>query len=415
MPEGLRSRHSRLLHGYSAQSGGCPIPGVARAPSAKLEAGVDIGPIPGSSVGISYNGGTVLRCPQIYVGFWGSDYYRDPGYITLSGQLTQFMKDLPNSDFMNVLTQYGAGFGAGLTGTFVQAHNLAITGTLFTNQDIENWIQILIDFNVIPDASPEGSLGANVMMIFLDDTISIEDPGFLGGDGGGLVLCEPNGDTAFGYHYYFNTNSGNPMYYAVVGALTDQCLQQSCPDDNSCNLHLNQTQLERITIVASHEMAEMMTDPEPFSGWVPEIGDVCAGTTDTLTVGANTWTVQRVYSVEDDLATGGATLCVGQKAALAPAQPGGPFAGVSGLASYRPGSLDRLLPLPQVVFHGEAKRLEMRDRDLIRYFNRLISPVRRSALPSHLPSMMRQLAATLESPVGSKRKKSSRGGEQSDA
>ncbi|MBV8382333.1 MAG: hypothetical protein JOZ63_06985, partial [Planctomycetaceae bacterium] len=216
-----------------------------------------LGPIPGSSVGLSYNGGPVLRCPQIYVGFWGRNYWGDSAYQNLGSQLTQFMTDLPQSTFMNLLRQYGAGLGAGLAGAFVQAHNLANTGTEFTNQDIQNWIQILIDFNVIPDASPAGSLSVNVMMIFLDDTIEINDPGFLGGDDGGLVMCEPNGDTAFGYHYYFTTNSGNPMYYAVVGALDNNCLQESCPDDNACSLHLSQSQLQRITISTSHEIAEM--------------------------------------------------------------------------------------------------------------------------------------------------------------
>jgi hypothetical protein len=195
------------------------------------------------------------------------------------------------------------------------------------------------------------------------------------------------------------------MYYAVVGALTDQCLQQSCPDDNQCNLHLSQSQLQRITLAASHEFAEMLTDPAPFSGWVPEIGDVCAGTTTTVTVGANTWTVQPLYSVEDDLATGGGTLCVGSKTAPAPAQPGGPFLGVSALAQYRPGHLDRLLPLPHIYFDGQHKKLEMRERELLRYYNRLVAPLRRTALPAHLPEMLRQLADTLDQPAAAKGKR----------
>ena len=390
-----RDRYARLIHGHSARPGACPLPGAP--PLVQPErAGVGLGPIPGSSIGIGYWGGPVLRCPQIYVGFWGHDYYSDPGYQALSGQLTQFMTDLPQSTYMNVLSQYGAGFGAGATGTFVQPHNLAITGTLFTNQDIQNWIQILIDFNVIPDASPPGNLSTNVMMIFLDDTIEIEDPGFLGGANGGLVMCEPNGDTAFGYHYFFTTNSGNPMYYAVVGALDNTCLQESCPDDNSCTLHLSQTQLQRITLAGSHEFAEMLTDPQPFSGWVPEIGDPCAGSTDTVTVGSNTWTVQPIYSVEDDLATGGSTLCVASKATPAPIQPGGPFLGVNLLGQSRPGHVDRLLPLPRIYFDGEKKTLEMREQDLLRYYNRLVAPLRRTALPKHLPQMMRQVADTLE-------------------
>lgn len=390
-----RERYAKLIHGHSARAGSCPIRGVAPS-ELRQPADVGLGPIPGSSIGIGYYDGPVIRCPQIYVGFWGFSFWRDPGYQALSHQLTRFMTDLPNSSYMNVLSQYGAGFGAGLAGAFVQAHNLAIQGTLFTNQDIQNWIQILIDFHVIPDASPAGRLGRNVMMIFLDDTIEVEDPGFLGGQDGGLVMCEPNGDTAFGYHYFFKTNSGNPMYYGVVGALDDACLQESCPDDNSCPLHLSQTQLQRITLAASHELGEMMTDPEPFSGWVPEIGDSCAGTSETISVGANSWTVQPLYSVEDDLKTGGKTQCVGTKATPAPLQPGGPFAGVNLLGKYRLGNLDRLLPLPRVYFDGNKKKLEMRERDLLRYYNRLVAPLRRTTLPKHLPRMMHQIADILD-------------------
>ena len=127
-----------------------------------------------------------------------------------------------------------------------------------------------------------------------------------------------------------------------------------------------------------------------------EIGDACGGTTDTITVGSNTWTVQQIYSVEDDLATGGFTQCVAHKDAPAPAQPGGPFAGVSALANYRVGSLDRLLPLPNVYFNGETKELEISERDVIRYYNRLAAPLRRTALPPHVPKMMRLLADALE-------------------
>jgi hypothetical protein len=184
---------SRGLIGVSA------VPGWSPRPS-----GVTTGVIPGSTIGIAYSGGPVIGCPQIYAGFWGQQYFRDPNYQTLQAQLIQFLTDLLNSTFMNVLSQYGAGGGAGVAGTFIQAHNLAITGTNFKDSDITSWIQILIDFGVMPDASSPSSLGTVVMVIFLDSTIEVNDPGFLGGAGGGVVMCEPSGDSAFCYHYFFN-------------------------------------------------------------------------------------------------------------------------------------------------------------------------------------------------------------------
>ena len=124
---------------------------------------------------------------------------------------------------MNVLSQYGAGGGAGLTGTFVQAHNLAVTSTGFTVADVQNWIQILIDFGDMPDASRASSAGKVCTVVFLDDTIQINDPGFNGGADGGIVMCEPGSDSAFGFHWAFTTTSGNQMYFAVVGACDDTC------------------------------------------------------------------------------------------------------------------------------------------------------------------------------------------------
>lgn len=82
-----------------------------------------------------------------------------------------------------------------------------------------------------------------------------------------------------------------------------------CPDDGSCSLHLAETQEQRQTQVTSHEFAEITTDPE-LNAWFGsngENGDICNGETDTITVGANTWTVQRTYSKTDDINTGGAS------------------------------------------------------------------------------------------------------------
>jgi hypothetical protein len=86
------------------------------------------------------------------------------------------------------------------------------------------------------------------------------------------------------------------------------------------------TQEQRQTQVASHEFAEMTTDPE-LNAWVDpkagENGDICNGESATITVGANTWTVQRTYSKTDDMATKGQSYCLATAAApIAPLKPG---------------------------------------------------------------------------------------------
>jgi hypothetical protein len=60
--------------------------------------------------------------------------------------------------------------------------------------------------------------------------------------------------------------------------------------------------IDSLTIVASHEAAELATDPHPASkpGWVTtgagEIADVCLGSPATLTTATETYAVTRLYS-----------------------------------------------------------------------------------------------------------------------
>ena len=141
------------------------------------------------------------------------------------------------------------------------------------------------------------------------------------------MLCEPANDSAFGYHSLFTTSAGHKFYYAIVPALSYVCLQESCPgNDSGCSLHVAQPQEQRQTQVASHEFAEMTTDPE-LNAWVDpqagENGDICNGESATITVGPNSWNVQRTYSKTDDVATEGQSYCIAEAPApIPPLKPG---------------------------------------------------------------------------------------------
>jgi hypothetical protein len=144
--------------------------------------------------------------------------------------------------------------------------------------------------------------------MFLADNLGVEDPGF------GVTMCEATNDNAFGYHWYFNTAAGHPCYYAIVPGLTNACLTSSCPSDAGCSLHLAETQEQRQTQVASHEIAEMISDPQ-LGSWTDtasgeENGDLCNGVQGSITVGPNTWKVQKMYSKYTDDFSGGALTCI---------------------------------------------------------------------------------------------------------
>src|SRR5438552_6456174 len=102
--------------------------GVHAVPGAPAGRGLRTLVEPAKIVGVSaafpnftYHGGPVVKCPQIYATFWGGLWTSDPNHLLLAARITEFLRDLLSSKFMNVLSQYGVGFGAGVAGSFVRA------------------------------------------------------------------------------------------------------------------------------------------------------------------------------------------------------------------------------------------------------------------------------------------------------
>ena len=338
----------------------------------------------------AYHGGPVIGCPFVYASFWGSGWTSNPALLTRAGHLTQFLSDLLASPYMNVLSQYGVGFGAGLAGAFIRASFVSGVPTTLTESSIQQTIQSCIDAGVLP----ESSRPANVtLMIFLDEGIGINS--------GNLVLCEPSGDTAFGYHSFFTTRAGNPYYYAMIPALSDTCLTESCgSNDAGCSLHHSETQEARITQVTSHEFAEMVTDPE-LNAWYDssgsENGDICNGESDTITVGSNSWTIQRQYSKTDDQTSNGATYCVVGAAHPESKLSPGPTARPAKLAhARRMPPIERMLPLPPVHFDLGTKAVRLEPADLHAYLGGVFYPSKPSEVMPDLAGFLRQAADALK-------------------
>lgn len=284
---------------------------------------VEVAAAPGQPAfpGFVYNGGAVVAIPAVFTSYWGA-LWSDADHQSAAQRLNLYVQDLLASNFMNVLSQYGVGSGAG-SGQFMAASFLPNVANQLADSDIQNAIQQAINAGQIPE--PPANNTSQALVIFLDENTEVDDPNL------GIVMCEPQGDTAFGYHNNFTTAAGNPFYYGVIPALDDACLQNSCPG-GGCSLDPSLSQEQRRTQVASHEFAEMLTDPAPPTGWYDqndpnsgEVGDICNGESDTI-VGAsgNTWTVQRIYSAFDDQQTSGANYCLSQADNPEPVDPGGP-------------------------------------------------------------------------------------------
>jgi hypothetical protein len=259
----------------------------------------------GSFPNFVFRGGPVITNPQIFCVFLGD--WSSSANQNRATRLAQFLQDLMNSDYMNMLAQYGVGS----SGSVVNSVFIASSDHDLSRPDIEGIFQTAITGHTLPEPGP-----SNGYVLFLDDATGVN--GTFGTDH--TVACEATNDSAFGFHFHFDTTAGNALFYAVVPGLTDTCLTNSCPGgDAGCSLQTTQTREQRQTQVLSHEFSEMITDPdvEGNEGWTNplgsgphENGDICNGSNGTITVGANTWTVQQMYSKFDDQQTNGATTCV---------------------------------------------------------------------------------------------------------
>jgi hypothetical protein len=270
------------------------------------------GPTGAVSPGFGYHGGAVLTSPQVYVSFWGDAWATDQSHQARAGRLIQFQQDLMASTFMNVLSQYGVGRGA------VASHFVVngVSGQLDAGA-IESTLQSCIDKGQLPEPTD----GQTCVMIYLQEGVSVQD--------GTITMCAAISDDAFGFHSFFVTSAQNRLYFSMIPSLDDACVRSSCPaGDSHCSLSLTKNQEQRQTQVASHEFAEMTTDPH-LDGWFDhdlshENGDLCNGESATITVSGRTWTVQRTYNKTGDTGGAGATPCLSEAPSPIPRLPDAP-------------------------------------------------------------------------------------------
>jgi hypothetical protein len=377
------------LEGVSAKGPAEWLPWLEEQP-----AGPAAGPAASAHGDFVYNGGTVITCPLIWTSFWGSLWLSDPTHKQTAARLNQFVTDLVNSNYMNVLSQYGVGTGKG-SGFFIHDSYVSSVPTTLKDPDVRNIIQSAVYTGAIPE--PPSDNTSHVLIIFLDENTGVNDPPLQ------VVMCAPAGSNAFGYHFDFTTAAGNPFYYAVIPSLTDACLKNTCPNDAFCSLHLAQTQEQRRTQVTSHEFIEMCTDPKFSTGWYgpvsDENGDICNGEADVITVGSNSWNVQRQYSALHDIFTNGATFCVTTSPSPLPKLSPGPSGITAAMASaQRIRSYQPFLPLPSVRFDARTEKLSFDDLLVQHYVRKFFYPLGHENFFADFPSVLRRVADILEKP-----------------
>jgi hypothetical protein len=320
---------------------------------------------------ITWAGGPIIRCPLVYNSFWGSAW-GDASHQTLANQINKFTQDLLASNFMNTLTQYGTLFGAG-GGAFIKATFMANVPSTLTVQSYQQLIQQAINANALPQpVDLNTNASGPLVMIYLDENTII--------NGGGRQLNFP-GTLDLGYHDSFVTSNGQPCIYAFLAWLP----------------------LSELTVVASHEFAEAVTDPL-YNAWTPdnaltEIGDLCEGNNSSITVSGRTWTVQTLWSDTDNG-------CIGPPPAPIPKLHPGPFGAASAgrapgvaqspLAASPIASLERVLPFPSSHFDFQTGAHTLIRHAVNSYIKRIFHPLHHSELVGDLPRMLREVAAMME-------------------
>src|SRR4051812_1695968 len=114
----------------------------------------------GTSPNFRYQGGPVINTPQVYLLFAGD--WTSAANQTRATRLGQYVTDLLNSRYMNILSQYGCG----TTGTLVNSVFVATPDNDLSNADIHGILQNAINASVVPEP---GNTLQNAYILILDD------------------------------------------------------------------------------------------------------------------------------------------------------------------------------------------------------------------------------------------------------
>ena len=217
-----------------------------------------------------YNGGPLIEEVNIVSVYWGNQWNAD---AKLSGHrigMDQFFDFIVTSPLINQFKEYDA--GGYVIDTGQHTGSVVITsstpGASVTDTAIQHMLQSWIQSEELPPFN-----GNTLYTIFTpSDTIV-----HMGGGASCLSFC--------GYHDAIQ----GEIFYAVL----------PWPECSGCtSLGGNGDSFKALTVVASHEIAEAITDPIPGQGWYDsaygEIGDICEGQGKIKQLGQ--YTVQLLWS-----------------------------------------------------------------------------------------------------------------------
>jgi hypothetical protein len=220
--------------------------------------------VPSAIPHMTYHGGPLMSHVQAETLYIGSSWSSNSGLHQQALSLDQFFAYLTGSPYQDELVEYNAGGFTIGRGQFTRDD--FASGPARTSSITDAQIQSILAGQI--QAGLLNAPGVNQLYVVFTA------PGTVVFAGGG------NSVTDFaGYHSTF-TLSGQPVYYAVI----------AYPDQGG---------FASMTVTASHELAEAVTDPDTVSGWFDdsqpadgEIGDLAGNQVQNL----NGYQLQALWS-----------------------------------------------------------------------------------------------------------------------
>lgn len=219
---------------------------------------------PAKAARLVYNDGPLIAQAQVFTIFWGSAW-QQPQQQTLRSDLNGFFDYVLTSPLLDQLAEYSVA-------KYPIGHGKRIGTTTLTTPDVsgsvdDSAIQQMIQQQISAGRLPSSNANT-IYYVFLPSGVAVTQ--------GGQASCQ-----AFcGYH----DATASDLFYAVM----------PYPDCSGCSSGL--AALDALTVTASHELCEAITDPIPGEGWYDnqngEIGDICARQTKKL----GQYTVQKEWS-----------------------------------------------------------------------------------------------------------------------
>jgi hypothetical protein len=210
---------------------------------------------------VTYHGGTVLPHVEVQGMYLGSDWYNNGTYYNQTARFEAFNRFLPQSSYMDLLTQLGYGVGRGSTSAGTIDTVTLNKNYYLTDSNIRYEIQRFINAGNLqqPDAN-------RLYVVYVEPGVAI--------------LNDHDGNSTSvrnfaGYHAAFAGRTAGgyaaDIHYAVIA-------YASSPNGTYPGLSAFST----MTLTASHEIAEAATDPNVnyrALGWYDdyynaEIGDI---------------------------------------------------------------------------------------------------------------------------------------------